>query len=116
MSSKNKSKNAKNKKNSTNTKKATNKKKDENKNIFLEYMQDVDEKMFKEYSDGKDFNSLINKFDRATNEEDKEKVVGKLKDMGSFANHGIERNKDSEYRFKLIDIVNAIDYFFGRIL
>ena len=116
MSSKNKNKSAKNKKTSTDTKKATNKKKDENKNIFLEYMEDVDEKMFKEYSDGKDFNSFINKFDRATYEEDKQKVIGKLKGMGSFANHDIERNKDSEYRFKLVDIVNATDYFFGWIL
>ena len=48
------------------------------------------------YSDGKGFNSFINKFDRATEEEHKEKVVDKLKDMGSFFNHDIERNKDSE--------------------
>ena len=43
------------KKNST--KKATNKKKDENKNILLEYMGGVDDKLFKEYINGKHFKS-----------------------------------------------------------
>ena len=102
--------NAKKTKNSTNTKKATNKKKDENKNILLEYMGDVDDKLFKEYSNGKNFNSFINEFDRATNEEDKEKVVKELKDINGL-NHDIERDENSEYRSKLFDIVNAIDYF-----
>ena len=37
-------------------------------------MGDVDDKLFKKYSDGKNFNSFMNKSDRATNEEDKEKV------------------------------------------
>ena len=37
------------KKNSTNTKK------DENENMLLEYMEDVDDKLFKEYSNGKNF-------------------------------------------------------------
>ena len=37
----------------------------------LEYMADVDNKLFKEYSNGKNFNSFINEFDRATNKEDK---------------------------------------------
>ena len=53
-------------------------------------------------------------FDCATNKEDKEKVVEKLKGIGSFVNHNIERNRNSvyiEYISKLIDIVNAIDYF-----
>ena len=50
--------NAKNKKNSTNTEKATNKK-DENENMLLEYMGDVDNKLFKEYSKGKNFKCLI---------------------------------------------------------
>ena len=53
-------------------------------------------------------------FDCATNKEDKEKVVEKLKDIGSFVNHNIERNRNSvyiEYISKLIDTVNAIDYF-----
>ena len=55
----------KNKKTSTNTKK------DENENLLLEYMEDVDDKLFKEYSNGKNFNSFINEFDRATSKEDK---------------------------------------------
>ena len=53
------------KKNSTNTKK------DENESMFLKYMEDVDDKLFQEYSNGKYFNSFINEFDLATNEEDK---------------------------------------------
>ena len=51
-------------------KKTINTKKDENKNI----MGDVDDKLFKKYSNGKNFNSFMNKFDLATNEEDKEEV------------------------------------------
>ena len=43
--------------------------------LLLEYMGDVDGKLLKEYNNGKNFNSFINEFDRATNEEDKEKVV-----------------------------------------
>ena len=68
-------KNNKKKKNSTNTKKQKIKKKDENKNILVEYMGDVNDKLFKEYSIGKNFNSFINEFDCATNQEDKEKIV-----------------------------------------
>ena len=45
-----------------------NTKKDENKK------HPVDDKLFKKYSNGKNFNSFMNKFDRATNKEDKEKV------------------------------------------
>ena len=89
-------------------------KKDENKNILLEYMKESDDKLFKKYSDGKGFNSFINEFDRATNKDDKEKVVDKLKGMGGFVNHDIEKNRNneySEYISKLIDIVNAIYYF-----
>ena len=98
--------NAKNKKTSTNTKK------DENENMLLEYMEDVDDKLFKEYSNGKNFNSFINKFDRATNEEDKEKVVKELKNINGIVNRYIYiMNEDIESRSKLIDIVNAIDYF-----
>ena len=55
--------------------------------------------------------SFINESDRATNEEDKEKVVKELKDINSFVNHDIEMDENSEYRSKLIGIVNAIDYF-----
>ena len=38
----------------------TNKKKDENKNILLEYMGDVDDKLFKKCSNNKNLNSFIN--------------------------------------------------------
>ena len=50
-------------------------------------MGNVDDKVFKKYSDGKDFNSFINEFDRATNEEDKEKVVEKYKDVNGLVKH-----------------------------
>ena len=100
------------KKNSTNTKKATNKNKDENKNMLLEYMKDVDDKLFKKYSDGKDVNSFINKFDRAINEKDKEKLVKELKDINGLLKHYAQMEADfSEYKCKLFDIINAIDYF-----
>ena len=94
--------NAKNKK-KTVPKKRQIKKKDENENILLECMGDVDDKLFKEYRDGKDFNSFLNEF-----------VVEELKDMGSFVKHDIERNRNSEtseYISKLFNIVNATDYF-----
>ena len=67
MSSKDKNKNAKIKMTTTNTKKTIHKKKDEDENILLEYIEDVDDKLFKKYSNSKDFNSLINEFNRATN-------------------------------------------------
>ena len=80
--------------------------------MLLEYMEDVDDKLFKKCSDGKDFNSFTNEFGSATNEKDKEKVVKELKDINDFANHEIFiMDEDSEYRSKLIDIGNAIDYF-----
>ena len=43
-------------------------------------MGDLDDKLFKECSNSKNFNSFINEFDHATNKEDKEKVVKELKD------------------------------------
>ena len=52
VSSKDENKNVKNKKTSTNTKK------DENKIMFLEYMEDVDDKLFKKYSIGKNLTVL----------------------------------------------------------
>ena len=79
--------------------------------MLLEYMEDVDDKLFKKYSNGKNFNSFINKFDRATNEEDKEKVNKELKDINNLVKHYIEMDENSEYRSKLFDIVNAIAYF-----
>ena len=106
MSSKDENENAKNKKTSTNTKK------DENENILLEYMEDVDDKLFKKYSNGKRFNSFINEFDRATNEEYKEKVVKELKNTNYIVNHDFDiMDEDSEHRSKLIGVVNATDYF-----
>ena len=98
--------NAKNRKTNTNTKI------DENKDMLLEYMGDVDDKLFKKYSDGKYFNSFIDEYHRATNEEDKEKVVKRLKDINSFIDHYAQMEDDyNENKCKLFDIVNAIDYF-----
>ena len=74
-----KNENAKNKNTSINTKKDENEKEDENKNILLEYMGETDDKLFRKYSNGKNFSSFINDFDRAINEENKEKVVKELK-------------------------------------
>ena len=79
-SSKDENKNAKGKRTSTNTKK------DENENMLLEYMENVDDKLFKKYSNGKNFNSFINEFDCSINEEDKEKVVKELKDINNLLN------------------------------
>ena len=56
-------------------KKAANKNEDGNKNILLKYMENVGDKLFKKYSNGKDFNSFTNEFDRATNEKDKKKQL-----------------------------------------
>ena len=67
---------------------------------------------FKKYNNDKNFNSFINEFDCATNEEDKEKVVKELKDINSLVNHYAQMEDDySEYKYKLFDIINAIDYF-----
>ena len=80
--------------------------------LLLEYMGNVDGKLLKEYNNGKNFNSFINEFDRATNEEDKEKVVEELKETNEIVSCDINiMNEDSEHRSKLIGIVNAIDYF-----
>ena len=97
--------NAKNQKTSTNTKK------DENKHILVKYMGDLDDKLFKEYSNSINFNRFINEFDHATNKEDKEKVVKELKGINNLVNHYIEMDEKSDYRYKLIDIANAVDYF-----
>ena len=42
---------------------------------MLEFMGNVDDQLFEEYSNGKSFNSFINEFDCATNEEDKKKLL-----------------------------------------
>ena len=86
-------------------------KKDVNKNILLEYMRDVDDKLFKKYSNSKNFNSFINEFDCATNKKDKEKVAKVLKDINNLVEHYIEMDQNSEYRSKLFNIANAIEYF-----
>ena len=74
-------------------------------------MGDIDDKLFKEYSNGKNFNSFTNEFDCATNEEDKEKVVKELKTINNLVKHYIEMDENSEYRSKLFTVVNAIDNF-----
>ena len=77
------------------------KKKDGNKYILLEYMGDIDDKLFKKYSNGKIFNSFINQFDHATNEEGKEEAVKELKDINDIVKHDIETDEDSEHIQKL---------------
>ena len=79
---------------------------------MLEYIGNVDDKLFKNYSNGKNFNNFIDEFDRATNEENKEKVVNKLKDINSFAEHYAQMEDDyNECKCKLFDIINDVDYF-----
>ena len=76
--------------------------------MLLEYMEDVDDKLFKKYSHGKDFNCFINEIDHATNKEDKEKVVKELKEMSSLVNHYAQWEDDfGEYKYKLFNIINA---------
>ena len=53
-------------------------KREMSKNILLEYMGYIDDKLFKKHSNAKNFSSFINGFDHATNEEDKENVVKEL--------------------------------------
>ena len=80
--------------------------------MLLEYIEDVDDKLFKKYSDGKDFNSFINEFDNATNDKDKEKVVKELKDINSFVEHYAQIEDDyTEYKNKLFNIMSAAVYF-----
>ena len=74
--------------------------------MWLQSLRDVHDKLFKKYSNGKNFNSFIDEFDRATNEENKEKVVNKLKDINSFAEHYAQMEDDcNEYKCKLFDII-----------
>ena len=42
--------------------------------MLLEYMENVDDKLFKKYSNGENFNGFINEFNHATNKEDKEEI------------------------------------------
>ena len=78
---------------------------------MLECIEDVDDKLFKKYSHGKDFNGFINEFDHTTNKKDKEKIVKELKEINDMVFHYINRPENSEYKSKLIDAANAIDYF-----
>ena len=90
----NENENVKNKINSTNIKKTTDKKKGEDKDILLEYIEDIDDKVFKEYSNGKNSNSFINEFHSATNKEDKEKIVKELKEIDDIVHHYAEMEDD----------------------
>ena len=74
-------------------------------------MGDINDKLFKKYSNGKNFSSFINEFDRATNEENQEKVFKELKNINNLVEHDIETGGDSDYIPKLFDIVNTINYF-----
>ena len=79
--------------------------------MLLEYIENVDDKLFKKYSQGKDFNSFINEFDHATNKEHKEKIVKELKEIVDIVHHYANIEDDfSEYKYKLFNI-NAIEYF-----
>ena len=91
-------------------KKDENENQDEDKITLLEYVEDIDDKLFKTYSHGEDFNIFTNKSDHATNKKDKEKIVKKLKEIDDIVYHYINMDENSEYTFKLIDIANAIDY------
>ena len=62
--------------------------------MLLEYIENVDDKLFKKYSQGKDFNSFINEFDHATNKEDKEKIVKELKEIDDIVHHYAEMEDD----------------------
>ena len=55
---------------------------------------------------------IVNQFDRATYEEDKEKVVKELKYINSFVEHYVQMEDDyNEYKCKLFNIINAVNYF-----
>ena len=62
--------------------------------MLLEYIADVDDKLFEKYSNGENFNSFINEFGHAKNEEDNEKVVKELKDINSLVNHYAQMEDD----------------------
>ena len=77
---------------------------------------DIDDKLFKKYSNGKNFSSFINEFDRATNEEGKVKVVKELQNINSLVRYDIDTDEDSKYIRELFDNVNAINIFYINIL
>ena len=77
---------------------------------------DIDDKLFKKYSNGKNFSSFINEFDRATNEEGKVKVVKELQNINSLVRYDIDTDEDSKYIRELFDNVNVINIFYINIL
>ena len=77
---------------------------------------DIDDKLFKKYSNGKNFSSFINEFDRATNEEGKVKVVKELENINNLVRYDIDTDEDSKYIRELFDNVNAINIFYINIL
>ena len=83
---------------------------------MLEYIVDIDDKLFKKYSNGKNFSSYINEFDRATNEEGKVKVVKELQNINNLVRYDIDTDEDSKYIRELFDNVNAINIFYINIL
>ena len=91
---KNKNENEKVESRKVESRKEENEDEDENKNVLLKYIEDVDDKLFKKYSQGKDFNSFINEFDHATNKEDKEKIVKELKEIDDIVHHYAEMEDD----------------------
>ena len=74
-------------------------------------MGEIDDKLFRKYSNGKNFSSFSNDFDRATSEKHKEKVVKEFQKIQNHVDHDIEANENSKYMNELIDIINAADYF-----
>ena len=77
---------------------------------------DIDDKLFKKYSNGKNFSSFINEFDRATNEEGKVKVVKEWQNINNLVRYDIDTDEDSKYIRELFDNVNAINIFYINIL
>ena len=79
--------------------------------MLLEYMEDLDDKLCKEYSHGKKFNSFINEFDRATDKDEKEKMVKELKEINNLVNHFAQwEDNFGECKNKLFDIINAVNF------
>ena len=80
--------------------------------MLLEYIENGDDKLFKKYSQGKDFNSFVNEFDHATNKEDKEKIVKELKEIVDIVHHYANMEDEfHECKYKLFNIINAIEDF-----
>ena len=74
-------------------------------------MGDVDDKLFKKYSNDNNFSSFINEFVCATNEEDKEKVVKELKNINSLVKHYSEMDENSEYILNYLILLMLLIFF-----